>query len=68
MTVANAWWGTTQTLSIATSQAGVTGGEPWQELVVTLAHFAAGLGLIIGWSLLVIGFLKHGPSTSSHGG
>lgn len=57
--VANSWWGTARMLPIAASQAGVTGGEPWQELVVTLTHVAAGLGLIIAWTLLVVGFLKH---------
>ncbi len=60
--VANSWWGTTKTLSIAASQAGATGGEPWQELVVTLTHMAAGLGLIIAWALLVVGFLKNASS------
>ncbi len=60
--VANAWWGTTQTLSIAASQAGATGGEPWQELVVKLTHIAAGLGLIVAWSLLVVGFVRHASS------
>src|SRR5262249_6340217 len=33
---ANAWWGTIQMLPIAASQAGATGGEPWQELVMKL--------------------------------
>ena len=60
--VANAWWGTTQTLSIAASQAGATGGEPWQELVVKLTHIAAGLGLIVAWSLLVVGFVRRASS------
>ncbi len=64
--VANSWWGTTQTLPIAASQAGATGGEAWQELIVTLAHMGAGLALIIAWSLLVVGFLKRarGPGSS----
>ena len=66
--VANAWWGTTQTLPIAASQAGATGGEPWQELVVTLTHIGAGLGLIIAWSLLVVGFVKHAPGTGPNDG
>ena len=61
--VANSWWGTTQMLSIAASQAGATGGEPWQELVVKLTHIGAGFGLIIAWSLLVVGFLRHDSST-----
>ena len=55
---ANAWWGTTQMLPIAGSQAGATGGEAWQELLVNLAHIAAGLGLIAAWALLVAGFVK----------
>ncbi|MFI4982437.1 MAG: hypothetical protein ACHQIO_18970 [Nevskiales bacterium] len=59
--VANVWWGTLQTLPIAGSQAGVTGGEAWQELVVKLAHVGAGLGLIVAWSLLLIGFLRYTP-------
>ena len=61
--VANAGWGTAQMLPIAASQAGATGGEPWQELVVALTHIAAGLGLIVAWALLVVGFLKHAPGT-----
>jgi hydroxylaminobenzene mutase len=56
--VANAWWGTTQMLPIAAAQAGATGAAPWQELVVKLTHIAAGLGLIVAWSLLVVGFIK----------
>jgi len=51
-------------LSIAAAQAGATGGEPWQELILKLTHIGAGLGLIIAWSLLVIGFLKHASSTT----
>jgi hydroxylaminobenzene mutase len=61
--VANSWWGTTQTLPIAASQAGVTGAEPWQELVVRVTHMGAGLALIIAWSLLIIGLLKS-PSSA----
>ena len=56
--VANSWWGARQTLPIAAHQAGATGGEPWQELLVTLAHMAAAVGLIVAWGLLVFGFLK----------
>ena len=55
---ANAWWGTTQMLTIAAGQAGATGGVGWQELVVKLTHIAAGLGLVAAWALLVAGFLK----------
>lgn len=54
----NAWWGTTQMLSISATQAGATGGEPWQELVLKLTHMAAALALIAAWTLLVAGFLK----------
>ncbi len=61
--VANSWWGTAQTLPIAASQAAVTGGEPWQELIVKLTHMGAGLALIIAWSLVVVGFVKHASST-----
>lgn len=59
--VANAWWGTIQMLPLAAAQAGATGGAPWQELVVKLAHIGAGLGLIVAWSLLVVGFVKRAP-------
>ena len=60
--VANSWWGTTQMLPIAASQAGATGGESWQEMTVSLAHIAAGLGLIVAWGLLLVGFLKTAPA------
>ena len=66
--VANSWWGSMQTLPIAASQAGATGGEPWQELVVTITHVGAGLGLIIAWSLLIVGFLRHASRTGSKKG
>ncbi len=56
--VANAWWGTTQMLPIVADQAGATGGLPWHELVVKLAHIAAGLGLVAAWGLVIIGFAK----------
>ena len=56
--VANSWWGTTQTLAIAASQAGATGAQPWQELVVSVTHVAAGLGLVVAWGLLLVGFLQ----------
>jgi len=55
---ANSWWGTSQMLPIAASQAGAVGGLDWQELVVKLTHIAAGIGLAIAWGLLVMGFLK----------
>ena len=56
--VANAWWGTAHTLPISAGQAGATGGQPWQEGIVTLTHVAAGLGLIVSWVLLLRGFLS----------
>lgn len=55
---ANAWWGTNQMLPIAAGQAGAKGGLAWQELVVKLTHLAAGLGLLVAWGLLVLGFLR----------
>ena len=61
--VANAWWATKGTLAIAASQAGATGGQAWQELVVTLTHVGAGVGLVVAWALLVRGFLIHAPRT-----
>ena len=63
--VANAWWGTQQTLPIAAAQAGATGAAPWQELIVTGAHVAAGLGLIVAWGLLITGFLRNARDTTS---
>jgi len=56
--VANSWWGTTQTLPIAAAQAHATGGKPWQEIAVSLTHFAAGLALVVAWALFILGFLK----------
>jgi hydroxylaminobenzene mutase len=55
---ANAWWGANQMLPIAAGQAGAAGGAAWHELVVKLAHIAAGLGLVVAWGLLIMGFLK----------
>lgn len=63
--VANAWWGTHQTLPIAAAQAGATGAATWQELIVTGAHVAAGLGLIVAWGLLITGFLRNARDTTS---
>lgn len=51
--VANSWWGTMQTLPLAGRQAGAAGGKPWQELVVTVTHLAAGLALIIALALRI---------------
>lgn len=56
--LANAWWGTNQTLPIAAAQAGAKGGAAWHELVVKVAHIGAGLCLVVAWGLLVIGFLR----------
>jgi hydroxylaminobenzene mutase len=65
---ANAWWGTTQMLPIAASQAGATGGSAWHELVVTVTHAAAGLGLVAAWGLLVVGVLRKPPTAGIPGG
>lgn len=65
---ANAWWGTTQMLPIVASQAGATGGQAWQELLVKLSHIAAGLGLIAAWALLLAGFVRTQTGTESGNG
>lgn len=59
--VANSWWGTNGLLSIAAAQAGAHGALAWQEAVVKLAHIAAGLGLILAWALLILGFSRGTP-------
>ena len=64
--VANSWWGTTKILPIAAGQAGATGGAPWQEMIVLLAHIASGLVLIIAWILMMIGFIRPNPSPITH--
>lgn len=56
--VGNAWWGTTQMLPIAGAQAGAPGAAAWQENLVKLTHIGAGLSLILGWTLLLIGFVR----------
>jgi hydroxylaminobenzene mutase len=63
--VANSWWGTTQTLPIAASQAGVSGAESWQELIVRTTHIGAGFALIIAWSLLIAGLIKSASSAGA---
>lgn len=55
---ANSWCGTAQILPIAASQASAAGGAAWQELVVKLTYIAAGLGLVVAWALLVVGFCR----------
>jgi hypothetical protein len=55
---ANAWWGATQMLPIAGSQAGAGGAQPWQEMVVKLAHIVPSVVFIVAWALLVVGFVK----------
>lgn len=65
--VANAWWGTTQMLPIAAGQAGATGGQAWQELIVKLTHIAAGLSLVVAWALLIIGLLRRSGEVARRG-
>jgi hydroxylaminobenzene mutase len=65
--VANSWWGTSKMLPLAAREAGATGGEPWQELVVAVAHVVAGVLLIVSWALLVVGFMKRPPGAASAG-
>lgn len=60
--VANAWWGTAESLSIAAQQAGASGGAMWQEQFVKLTHIPAIIGLIIAWILLIAGFVKNPDS------
>lgn len=59
--VANSWWGASRILPIAAHQAGATGAAPWQELIVTSAHMGAGLVLLVGWVLVVWGFVQSPP-------
>ena len=56
--VANAWWGTKEVLPIAAQQAGASGGASWQELVMKLTHIAAGVALVVAWTLLIAGFVR----------
>jgi hydroxylaminobenzene mutase len=65
--VANSWWGTSKMLPLAAREAGATGGEPWQELVVAVAHVVAGVLLIVAWALLVVGFMKRPPGAANAG-
>jgi hypothetical protein len=60
--VANAWWGTRQTLPIAAGQAGASGGAGWQETIITVTHMGAGLMLILAWALLIVGFATRSSS------
>jgi hydroxylaminobenzene mutase len=62
---ANAWWGASEMLPIAASQAGATGAEPWKELVMKLSHIPAAIGLILSWTLLLVGFVKSPKITVS---
>ena len=65
--LANAWWGTRQTLPIAAGQAAAQGGRPWQEQIVLVTHIGAGVGLIVAWSLLIAGFVRHGAAVRRSG-
>lgn len=56
--IANAWWGTTESLTIAAQQAGASGAAMWQEQFVKLTHIPAIIGLIVAWILLIAGFVK----------
>jgi len=42
----NDWWGTKETSPISASQARVSGGMPWQETAVTLAHLKVEVALV----------------------
>ncbi|MBS0484985.1 MAG: hypothetical protein JSS06_07195, partial [Proteobacteria bacterium] len=39
--IANAWWGTAESLAIAAQQAGASGAAVWQEQFVKLTHIPA---------------------------
>lgn len=56
--IANAWWGTAESLAIAAQQAGASGAAMWQEQFVKLTHIPAIIGLIVAWILLITGFVK----------
>lgn len=56
--IANAWWGTAESLVIAAQQAGASGGIAWQEQFVKLTHIPAIVGLIVAWILLIAGFVQ----------
>jgi hydroxylaminobenzene mutase len=62
---ANAWWGASQMLPIAAGQAGAKGAAPWQENGVKITHIAAALGLIVAWTLLIVGFLRRGTDAGA---
>ena len=51
--IANAWWGTAESLAIAAQQAGASGGAVWREQFVKLTHIPAIIGLIVAWILLI---------------
>jgi hydroxylaminobenzene mutase len=56
--VANAWWGTNQVLTIAARQAGAVGATSMEEMILKLAHIAAGLGQVVTWTLLFVAFAR----------
>ena len=60
--IANAWWGTAESLAIAAQQAGASGAAVWQEQFVKLTHIPAIIGLIVAWILLIAGFVKNPDS------
>jgi hydroxylaminobenzene mutase len=53
--MANAWWGTRETLPIAARQAGATGGAQWQEQIVAAAHFVGALVMLAYWVVILGG-------------
>lgn len=63
--IANAWWGTSQMLVIAGTQAGAPGALPWQEAFVKLVHIAASIPLIAAWALLMAGFIRKGSRSAA---
>jgi hydroxylaminobenzene mutase len=56
--MANGWWGARKTLPIAAEQAGATGAEPWQEVILTLSHLVGAVILVVYWGVIVVGLFR----------
>ena len=55
---ANAWWGASKTLPLAAAQAGATGGAPWQENLVLVAHIIGALAVLAYWFVIFAALLR----------
>ena len=56
--MANGWWGTRKSLTIAAGQAGAPGAEPWQETIVTISHLIGAVILIVYWGVILAGLFR----------